>query len=480
MQNLQQGLKRTLSLGVVIILFLASCTNDPASMGIDVLPSSDVLKAAADSQRIVAKNILPENILSDGFSKGAVGLLGYFKDPKLGATKADMVAEINVASAFDSLNLDGVNYFPDSVVLNLYYTNKSWYGKKDAKLHLQVYELSERLSADLPYYSDEPMTGRFYPELLGEKVITPDAGKVDSLWTAHKSDTIHIKLSTEFAQKLFDLKDMSTEDKAHRDKIKDKVKGLYITLNEQESSSDIGALLKIDMLNSLTNVTLHYRKEVYDLTSDEVLRVDRKSYRFPINTEGRIFNRFEHEVSTHVSDNDPDEERLYLQGMAGSYAEIDLTPIYEQWKDSLSKATDKNDYKIGFSGVDFIFHADTSSWTLDEKRTFNIPMSDQILLVVKNDKGKFEQPTYTRNGDTFAAFANSSVATYSEKTNSFKFSMYKEYFEEMLKDNAEAPSLYLRLPSTAFNYNRVILYNNYVDENGKDLHPMIKVKYVKF
>lgn len=480
MQNLHQGLKSTLSLGVLIILFLTSCTNDPASMGIDILPSSDVLEAALDSQRIVAKNILPENILSDGFSKNAVGLLGYYKDPELGATKADIVAEINIASAFDSLNLDGVNYFPDSVVLNLYYTNKSWYGKKDAKLHLQVYELSERLSADLPYYSNEPMTGRFYPELLGEKVITPDAGKVDSLWTAHKSDTIHIKLSTEFAQKLFDLKDMSTEDKAHRDKIKDKVKGLYITLNEQESSSDIGALLKIDMLNSLTNVTLHYRKEVYDLSSNEVLRVDKKTYKFPINTEGRIFNRFEHNFSTNIIENAPDAQRLYLQGLAGSYAEIDLTPIYDQWKDSVNKTTGKNNYNIGFSGVDFIFYADTSSWTQEEKKAFNVPMNNQIVLVVKNDKGKFEQPTYTKGGNTYAAFANSGLATYSQKNNSFKFSMYKEYFEQMLEENIVAPSFYLRLPNTAFNYNRVILYNNFVDDKGTDLHPTVKIKYVKF
>ncbi len=479
MQNLNQQLRSTLSLGVFIISFFMSCTNDPASMGIDILPTSDVLKAAADSQRIVAKNILPENILSDGFSKGAVGFLGYFKDPALGNTKADMVAEINVAAAFDNLNLDGVNYFPDSAVLNLYYTNNSWYGKKETKLHLQVYELSERLEANKPYYSNELMTGRYYPELLGEKIISPDGGKVDSVWIADKSETIHIKLSSEFALKLFELKNISTEDKEHRDKIKDIINGLYITLDDEQSSSDIGALLKIDLLNSLTNVTLHYRKEVYDLTNNQVLGVSKEKYIFPINTEGRIFNRFEHDFSSDVIENNPDAPRLFLQGMAGSYAEIDLTPIYTQWKDSVKEAKENN-YNIGFSGVDFIFYADTTTWTQDEKKAYNVPMNSQIILVVKNEKGQFEQPTYTKSGNSYAAFENSGTATYSQKTNRFKFSMKKEYFEQMMEENIEAPSFYLRLPNTSFNYNRVVLYNHYIDEKGKDFHPMVKVKYVKF
>ena len=490
MQNLNQRLKNALSLGVLIILLFTSCTNDPASIGIDILPTSDVLEAAADSQQVTAYNTFPDRILSDGFSPGAAGILGYFNDPRLGVTKADIVAEINVKTGFDSLglDLDGLNYFPDSVVLNLYYTNKSWFGKDDSKFRIQVYELTERLGSDVPYYNNESMTGRYNPILLGEKLVSPDGGKNDSVWNVDKSDTIRIKLSTDpsnpldIANRLFNVRNISTEDKSHRDKIKDIVNGLYITVDGQPVPAGEGALLKIDMLNSLTNVTLHYRKEVYDLTNDQVLRVTKQEYVFPISTEGRVFNRFEHTPPSGMVIDDPSTSKIYLQGMAGSFAKIDLSSLFEQWKNAKDEARD-NDYNLGFSGVDLLFYADTDTTTSvgTIEKSLYVPMSRQIMLVVKNEKGVFEQPTFKKDGREYAAFSNSGVATLNEKENSFKFSMQKEYFEQILEMNTNEepyPHFYLRLPNTPFNFNRVTLYNQ--DEDNKGIYPKVKVKYVKF
>lgn len=471
MQNWNKRLIVALTFGALIVTLFTNCNNDPASIGLGVLPTSDFLEAGTDSQKIVAKNIYPENILSDGFSKEAVGIIGYLNDPRIGATKADMVAEINAAVAFDSLNLDGVNYFPDSVILSLHYKNLSWYGDKNTKLHVKVHELTERLGAATPYYSNKPMEGNYDATLLGEAVILPNAHKTDSAWSSAKTKTVQIKLSSEFADKLFEIKNISTVDKESRDKIKDVVNGLYITV-EDKDASEVGALLRIEMLNPSTNVTLHYRKEVFDKTNQQVLSITKQHYTFPISTEGRVFNRFSHTPLPTVVQDDSDAPELYIQGMAGSLVEIDLSPIYKQWRDSISNAADK-DYSLGFSLIDLIFHVDTSKMALEEKYYF--PMSSNVILLVKNEKGGFEYPVFTKDNNKYSAFVSSGVSTFSEKEKTFKFHMYKEYFEQVLDGTIEEQLFYLRLPTTAFNFNRVALYNSH-----PTLYPKVKVKYVKY
>jgi len=105
-----------------------------------------------------------------------------------------------------------LNYFPDSVVLNLYYTNYSWFGDKEAGLNLNVYQTG-RLSPDQPYNSNEPMNGHYNPVVLGEKDISPYNNRTDASWTVYKTDTIQIRLTDELAQRLFNVRNISTGDK---------------------------------------------------------------------------------------------------------------------------------------------------------------------------------------------------------------------------------------------------------------------------
>jgi len=71
MRHINSRLKGSFFMLSLFILLFSGCENDPASLGIDVLPPSDVIFAAIDSQKIVSVTMSPEEILSDGYSKNA-------------------------------------------------------------------------------------------------------------------------------------------------------------------------------------------------------------------------------------------------------------------------------------------------------------------------------------------------------------------------------------------------------------------------
>lgn len=472
MRHINSRLKGSFFMLSLFILLFSGCENDPASLGIDVLPPSDVIFAAIDSQRIVSVTMSPEEILSDGYSKNARAFLGRYYDPKMGMTKADFIAELNIATPVDSFDADGINYYPDSAVLNLYYHNNGWYGNKFSKLDIKVYELTERLDTDLPYLSNYSIDGKYKPEWIGEKIITPYAGKNDSVWTVHKSDTISIKLSEEFTQRLFELRNISAENKEERDKFKDIINGIYVTINDELDDNTSGALLNIDILNSLSNVTLHYKKEIFDMTSEQVVGIRSLNYRFPISRSGRVFNRFEHNLSEDVEIEGKESERLFIQGLAGTYVKLDLSDVYKQWKDSARIALENN-VNLEISGVDFTFYVDSIRSNFE--KTLYMPVETRLNILSKNEDGKFTEPSYKDGDVEYGAFYSAGIAEYNALKNNFQFSMKKDYFTYIINNDIEEEAFYLKLPSTPFNYKRMVLFNN-----DPILHPKVKIRYVKF
>ncbi len=465
-------LKNSFLLLSLLTLILVNCNNDPASLGIDILPPTDVIFAAVDSQQIKVVNIMPEKVLSDGYSKDAVGFLGIFNDPVLGLTKADFVAELSVAAALDSFNRDGINFSKDSAVLYLYYTNNSWYGNKKSKLNVKVYELNERLDTDSAYYSSFEVEGKYFPQLLGEKIVTPYAEKNDSVWKAQKADTIRIKLSDEFADRLFEIKNISVDSKEERDRFKDIINGIYVTVDDEIVSADNGAILNIDVLNSLSNVTLYYKKEIYDLTTEKILGIKSQQYRFPISRAGRMFNRFEHSLSETIKIDEESSEKVFIQGLAGTFAKVDMTDIFEQWKDSVENATNNN-VNLEISGVDITFYVDTVKSDLE--KLLYMPEQSSLGIFVKDKNGKLIKPTFKNGGTSEDSFYDRGIASYVVANSSYRFSMKKDYFSQIINNEEEEQYFYLKIPNSSFNFKKVSLYNN-----DSKLYPKIKIRYVKF
>jgi hypothetical protein len=93
---------------------------------------------------------------------------------------------------------------------------------------------------------------------------------------------------------------------------------------------------------------------------------------------------------------------------------------------------------------------------------------------MKDSRGIMKNPTYIdSDGDEVAMFITS-AAVFDESSLSYTFKLNQAFFEDAALGKVEVPVLYLQLPSSQFNFNRVVLYNNVAAAN-----PVFKVKYVK-
>ncbi len=482
MPNTFKRLLKLTSAGIFTVLLTWSCENDPATIGLDALPSSDLLSGNSKETVIHGSNIVPENIVSDNSSlnKFPSGIIGYFNDPLFGLTKADIVTEVTLSAEIpdfrynsDTGEIDEAKFFPDSVILNLAYVYENWYGDKAANHTIQVYELNERLttaSSANRYFSDYEILGKYNSELLGEKTITAAGNLNDSIWRANNYvNVISLKLDDLLTEKLFNLTEAEL-DSAHL--FKNKFNGLYITLAAPENPDASGTLIKLDLHNTKSNLTLHYRKEIRELTDEDdeegtLLEVQKMKYIFPINQGSRFFNRFEHNHTGKVDVNTVATDRLMIQGMAGSQAQIDLSPLITEWADSLKNT----EPRFGISGVDLIFYADT----LHNTANMFTPINESLSITHRDDNNNpIVASGVDTDGKTIPAFRYS-TATYNKASNTYTFRMNQEYFEKAAKGDLEVTPFYLTIPYTQFSFKRVTLFNNV-----SDYPPVFKVRYVKF
>lgn len=478
--------KRLLKLtGAVVLtgLLAWSCENDPATIGLEALPSSDILDANSTENVLYGSNFVPDRIVSDNNSlnKFPYGIIGHFNDPLFGLTKADIVTEVTLSANLPDFRydpntgeIDAAKFFPDSAVLNLAYVFENWYGDADAKHTIQVYELSQRLdtaSSANRYFSNYEILGNYYSDLLGEKTFSAADTLSDSTWKAQNYvNVISIPLDKQLSEKLFNLTEAELNN---ANLLKNQFNGLYITLADPENPDAPGSLIKLDLHNTLSNLTLHYRKEIRELANEEdeegtLVEVKKLKYLFPINPGARFFNRFTHNHTGKVDLNTTAANQLMVQGMAGSQAQIDLGPLISQWADSL-KSTDPS-YSI--SGVDLIFYADT----FHNSANLFTPLNENLLIshLDANNNPIFASAV-DDDGKTIPAFKYYSMATYNKDLNTYTFRMNQAYFEKAAKGELEVTPFYLTIPYTQFSFKRVVLFNN---DSGHP--PLFKVRYVKF
>ena len=482
MPNTFKRLIKLTGAGVLTVLLTLSCENDPATIGIEALPSSDLLSGNNTETVIYGSNFVPENIVSDNSSlnKYPYGIIGFFNDPLFGLTKADIVTEVTLSAYLPDFRydpatgeIDEAKFFPDSAVLNLAYVFENWYGDADAMHTIQVYELSDRLDTALSiyrYYSDYEIQGKFDSYLLGEKAVSAADTLSDTDWQDQNYvNVISIPLDDILAEKLFNLTEAELNN---ADLLKNKFNGLYITLSDPENADATGSLIKINLHDTRSNLTLHYRKEIRELVNEEdevgtLLEVEKLNYIFPINSGARFFNRFEHDHTGKVEVNSTGAGRLMIQGMAGSQAKFDLGPLISQWADSLNSS----EPRFGISGVDLIFYADTFHNTT----SLFTPLNESLSITHLDDNNNpVVASAVDSEGRTIPAFRYSTV-NYNQYTNTYTFSLNQEYFEKAAKGELVVTPFYLTIPFTQFSFKRVTLFNN-VSDNP----PVLKVRYVKF
>ncbi|PWH83726.1 hypothetical protein DIS18_04000 [Algibacter marinivivus] len=367
MKNIFKALK----LSTVFLLLLSSfiaCDKDFSVVESDVLGEGNAnFSTNIDTINVVAYNKKLDALQINNLSSN---LLGVFNDPEYGKTTASIVTQLT-PSTFDEDF--GVNPVIDSVVINIPYfstvtgvdTNNnnastysldSIYGNEDASIKLTIYKNNYFLRDFDPsgdansaqnYFSkaeDNPNpTQNFvlngtqtinFDDHVGDIIYENDNLKINSepfeQWTISATDTVKTFLAPAMriifdSQVIEDAEEISFWQQTIIDKNGDAVlsnannfrnyfRGLYFKAESIGSDGNM-ALMNVGSTNS--NITIYYKNGEETARTQDI---------FVLNFSGNRLNTFINEFNTSLMDGDKmnGDENLYLKGLEGSMAVVDL------------------------------------------------------------------------------------------------------------------------------------------------------------
>ncbi len=506
---------QSIFIGLISLLVITGCKDDAVDFGKDILPGKSFINERSYHDHYLSTyNVTRDSVRTDDPS---AGILGYLRDPKFGISDADLLTQVSPGELLaDSAFNMGADYFVDSLVLNLNYRFNWWYGDMLAKHMITVYELNTDLyPSPNKYYSNLNIDGFYDPNNpVAERLsfINDDVNDTlwirtgdqiwddpDSLWndpsylwnTTNDKFEYHnwsFKMNDELTQKIYGL-DSATI--ANPTQFKQVLKGFYIS-SDLVDESDMGSLIKMDMLGSATNLKLYYT--YYSRNEDgEVTDTIQKTHVFPINVESVRVNRFMHDFEDKIEFNDPTTPQLFVQGMAGSYARIDFPDDLYNWADSLNYQEESGNIShTGFSVIDLFIKVDTIASTIDR---FPPPPSLSIYAPKKDENGNYldennnivdknhqilYKPFFLDNyGQLQYAF---SEGTYDSSLKLYYFNVKVEFLDFIIKNYGENGGLkflqeaYIAPANPDGNFQRVIL-------NGSEaaVNPVkFNIGYVKY
>lgn len=341
---------------------------------------------------------------------------------------------------------NGDEWTIDSLVLNLQYSFNNWYGDMRAEHNIKIFELDMPLgSSDEKYYSNlksEEISIKAIP--IAEKIVNTnddiptkyrsDRWNGESLWddtdllwgdpvylwdttqvrldyenetiTEGRRDTIiansqakvknwSFKLDDDLAERIFNL---SENELSNSQSFKGAFNGIYVTSDVTTHSE--GSLTKVNLLTGSTptsKLVLHTKrtfKAIFkDVNDNDSIGTDVKTYQyeFPINRENARINRYEHpDLETHSWHDNPKAEKMYLQGMAGYYAQLQLPDELMTWVDSL-KNEEVGVQSKTVSNIEFFLKV------ANHEEVGRYPIPDRLTIYMRNDNDEIVgPPRYTR------------------------------------------------------------------------------------
>ena len=375
------------------ILIIAGCQeNNSISAGASTLPKDDI-RVMSDTFVVSSKldSCVAISLTPDSF------LLGEC-DTHFGTIKADLLTQLTCPEGFKYPG-DGTAVV-DSVCLYLYYNN--WYGDGNSPLGIVVYEIDKQpLKDNQRYYSniDETDYCSFADStciVAQSKIIVPST-PFDSSYSSQSESyvpTIRIKLTDEFAQRFFKIKDFSSQ-KAFNDLFK----GLYIR-------TDFGGG-NVLYLKDITMTIFYHFNMIRDGANDTILHDTRSFY---VNEEVRQINRYTYPnrksvLNTYAQITDTN----YIVSPANIYTEltIRMDSIYNRINHQLE---DTAAYRVYVNKADLtidVLYSDSA--TNRPRDNWDRPAS-YMMLIQKDEMENF----FSKNkvpSDSVAIITSLSVKT---------------------------------------------------------------------
>ncbi|MCT4647267.1 MAG: DUF4270 domain-containing protein [Carboxylicivirga sp.] len=422
----------------------------------------------------------------------------------------------------------------DSLVLNLQYQFNNWYGKMELKQDVNIYELTTPLgSNNQEFFSNHEVDGMYNPNAVGSKEVYPNMevpdslrsnnwgdqlfeypdslwnypqylwnndkvkAAIDSTWldsnfTGNTTKTKYwsFKLKDDLADKIFTLPETSLKSSST---FKNEFKGVYVALDEGSALNGNGWLTKINLLSGsgsiATNMTIHLKREYKYLNAQKEIRDTSSTYlyTFPINVENVRFNKYEHEESIDVANDDP--ERLYIQGMAGTYMKMQLPDDVTTWVDSIGNPEigNRDDYHMA-ANIEFFMEIDTVKSKPDY-----YPTPNKLVIKWKDNEDNFVDPIHTIrindvevNTPVFGTTDSQGnrigdgerVIRLSEDGNPeyyYRFIMRSDYFNYIMRHqdgaNLNEKEFFIGPENTTANFQRVILFSGSKKNESTEVVP---------
>lgn len=273
-------MKKTKNKSFITILLLLAIVvvgcqeNNSISAGASTLPDNDI-RVMSDTFAVTSQldSCVAISLTPDSF------LLGEC-DTHFGTIKADILTQLACPEGF--VYPGGETAVVDSICLYLYY--KNWYGDGKTPLGITVYEMDKQSLQENASYpnnlqiSDYCSLAESAHIVTDSKIVVP-ATPSDSSYSSQNDTyvpTIRIKLTDEFAQRFFAIKDFDSQKAFNQ-----LFKGLYIC-------TDFGAS-NVLYINDIT-MTVFYHFTMNRAQLNDTIIHDTRS--FYANEEVRQVNRF--------------------------------------------------------------------------------------------------------------------------------------------------------------------------------------------
>lgn len=260
---------------LITALLFTTCKKENNDLGLEIQPPSDKLNVfSTDTTSVIAYSQIVDSVKTDETS---VSLLGSILDPVFGKSTASFFTQLRLSQSAVSF---GTNPVLDSLILSLKY--KGYYGDTNAVMTVRVFELAEQIQIDSQYYSQQSVAVK--ETLLGQKTFTPDFTNDMILGGDTLAPHLRVNLGTltsELANKLFNA---PADSMANNGSFLNYFYGLYVTA---EPANSDGVIIYLDLLSSLSEMTLYYHNDTEDSLSFEYL----------INSNCARFGNYSHDYS---------------------------------------------------------------------------------------------------------------------------------------------------------------------------------------
>jgi len=387
--------------GLWILLGLG-CT-EPAAIGLEVQPSSDVLSGKfSDTTTLVSATVSVDSLRSD---EAILSPLGSYIDPVFGYSTASFYVKFSMPTTNVTLG-NGNGFTPDSLVMTLGYAG--YYGELPAAQTVMVYRLDSNTTIDETdaYYTNSD----FQTDLidLGGATIDPSTDDVsisfklnDPVFTA---DTADLVFTNNAAFQSF-------------------LHGFYVVTN----MFDPGGIHYLDINSSTTLLTLYYN--------------DSMSFDFEIDLASAWTNRFHHnfdgtDVGAQLDDPSLGDSLVYVQAGAGVQVKIEMPHITNWVKDQ----------DIAVNKAELVLKV-YDDGTLD-----SYPVPENLFIL-----GAGENTIVTDQFEGATHFGGTYDAT--NKTYSFNIA---RYIHELLYEGRSNDGLYLIVPNNLLTSGSVVSANRVI------------------